>query len=152
MAPEPALLHRAELKLLLSSRRAGPEGFGYVGATLMLLRELKGKSQHEVARGAGIGKSQLSKYENGKELPKLESLARVLRALDLSSLMFFYVHHFVGALAGELRGEEVPMAIPGSLDETFQDLIQTILTLYRRCLSSPEALEAALTQTLRRSP
>jgi len=51
---------------------------------------LSGKSQAEVAREAGIGKSQLSKYENGKELPKLDSLGKVLSVLEISPLTFFY--------------------------------------------------------------
>lgn len=140
MEPGPTLLGRAELELLLSARSARPGGFSYVGPTLMLLRELTGKSQHEVAKGAGIGKSQLSKYENGKELPKLESLGRVLTALDLSPLAFFYAHHVLGELAGELQGtaeESTPDA--GSLDGLFQHLLQTVLTLYRSVAVVPKA-------------
>jgi len=51
---------------------------------------MSGKSQARVAREAGIGKSQLSKYENGKELPKLDSLGKVLAVLEISPLTFFY--------------------------------------------------------------
>ena len=47
--------------------------FANLGMTLSLLREIRGKSQSRVAREARIGKSQLSKYENGRELPKLDS-------------------------------------------------------------------------------
>ena len=36
-----------------------------------------------MARLAGIGKSQLSKYESGKELPKLDSLEKVLLVLNV---------------------------------------------------------------------
>lgn len=64
--------------------------FEHVGLCLRTFRDLSGKSQAGVAREAGIGKSQLSKYENGKELPKLESLAKVLAVLDVSPLTFFY--------------------------------------------------------------
>ena len=52
--------------------------FERLGLCLRTFRELSGKSQASVAREAGIGKSQLSKYENGKELPKLDSLGKVL--------------------------------------------------------------------------
>jgi transcriptional regulator with XRE-family HTH domain len=65
--------------------------FGQLGLTLQILRGLRGKSQAVLAQEAGIGKSQLSKYETGRELPKLESLARVLAALDVTPLAFFYV-------------------------------------------------------------
>jgi transcriptional regulator with XRE-family HTH domain len=63
--------------------------FGNLGKAIFLLRELRGKSQAEVARSAGIGKSQLSKYENGKELPRLDSLEKVLVALGTGYLEFF---------------------------------------------------------------
>lgn len=64
--------------------------FEHLGLCLRTFRELSGKSQAGVAREAGIGKSQLSKYENSKELPKLETLGKVLAVLDISPLTFFY--------------------------------------------------------------
>ena len=64
--------------------------FERLGLCLRTFREMTGKSQASVAREAGIGKSQLSKYENGKELPKLDSLGKVLAVLDISPLTFFY--------------------------------------------------------------
>ncbi|HKV11138.1 MAG TPA: helix-turn-helix transcriptional regulator [Thermoanaerobaculia bacterium] len=64
--------------------------FRNLGKALVLLRELAGVSQLEVAKRAQIGKNQLAKYEAGKELPKLESLEKVLEALELSYWDFFY--------------------------------------------------------------
>jgi transcriptional regulator with XRE-family HTH domain len=69
--------------------------FVNLGPALRRARELRGTSQAEVARQAGVGKSQLSKYEQGKELPKLESLERVLVALGFGSLDFFYTLHLM---------------------------------------------------------
>jgi transcriptional regulator with XRE-family HTH domain len=43
--------------------------FKHMGLALRVLRELKGVSQAGLARQAGLGKSQLSKYESGKDLP-----------------------------------------------------------------------------------
>ena len=63
--------------------------FENLGPALGLLRELRQYSQAEVARRAGIGKSQLSKYECGKELPKLDSLERILNVLRVGSDGFF---------------------------------------------------------------
>jgi transcriptional regulator with XRE-family HTH domain len=77
--------------------------FVNLGRTLSLLRELRGKSQACVAREAGIGKSQLSKYENGKELPKLDSLEKVLRALEVGHFEFFYTLYLVDRRAAGLR-------------------------------------------------
>jgi transcriptional regulator with XRE-family HTH domain len=82
--------------------------FVNLGRTLSLLRELRGKSQARVAREAGIGKSQLSKYENGKELPKLDSLEKVLNALKVGYFEFFYTLYLVDRRAADLArtGEE----------------------------------------------
>jgi transcriptional regulator with XRE-family HTH domain len=76
-----------------------------LGKALGLLREVRGKSQSSVAQEAGIGKSQLSKYENGKELPKLDSLEKVLNALEVGHFEFFYTLHLVDGRAEDLSGE-----------------------------------------------
>ena len=80
--------------------------FANLGRTLSLLRELRGKSQARVAREAGIGKSQLSKYENGKELPKLDSLEKVLTALKVGYFEFFYTLYLVDRRASDLGADE----------------------------------------------
>ena len=126
--------------------------FTNLGRTLSLLRELRGKSQARVAREAGIGKSQLSKYENGKELPKLDSLEKVLIALKVSYFEFFYTLHLVDRRASELErarngdGGEAPQAeplplpsfLPGNTllddttDQAFSQVFTDLLLLYRR--------------------
>lgn len=76
------------------SEPGGAEGalatFKQVGSALRLVREERGLSLARLAALSSSGKSQLSKYENGKELPKLDSLARVLDALDVEPLTLFY--------------------------------------------------------------
>jgi transcriptional regulator with XRE-family HTH domain len=125
--------------------------FTNLGRTLSLLRELRGKSQARVAREAGIGKSQLSKYENGKELPKLDSLEKVLIALKVSYFEFFYTLHLVDRRAsdlepvengdGEALGSEplpLPSFTPGktllddTTDQAFSQVFTDLLLLYRR--------------------
>jgi transcriptional regulator with XRE-family HTH domain len=64
--------------------------FRRLGGAIRLVREQQGISLANVARLSRTSRSQLSKYETGKELPKLESLARVLDALDLEPLTIFY--------------------------------------------------------------
>jgi transcriptional regulator with XRE-family HTH domain len=91
--------------------------FCNLGKALFLLRDLRGKSQADVARRAGIGKSQLSKYENGKELPKLDSLERVLVALDIDYVEFFHTLALIDRRArtlGQGGGLEELLA-PGTL-------------------------------------
>lgn len=67
----------------------------HVGLAIKTLRELRKLSQSDLARLSGVGKSQLSKYESGRELPKLDSLARILFALRSSPSTLFYVVDFL---------------------------------------------------------
>ena len=123
--------------------------FSNLGRTLSLLRELRGKSQARVAREAGIGKSQLSKYENGKELPKLDSLEKVLGALKVGYFEFFYTLYLVDRRASDLARHEgdlhpaqdrlyvPPIARGESLlsdhtDQAFSQVMMDLLLLYRR--------------------
>lgn len=124
--------------------------FVNLGRTLSLLRELRGKSQARVAREAGIGKSQLSKYENGKELPKLDSLEKVLKALQVGHFEFFYTLYLVDQRAAGLgRGgqpaeasPDEPLYLPSlvlrgsallseTTDQAFARVFTDILLLYR---------------------
>lgn len=105
--------------------------FQNLGHALALLRELRGLSQAECARRAGVGKSQLSKYEKGKELPKLESLGKVLVVLDVRQDGFFSVVAAVDRLAeGERWG---PIAGTGSrsIDEAIESVMRKLLGLQR---------------------
>jgi transcriptional regulator with XRE-family HTH domain len=144
--------------------------FANLGRALSLLRELRGKSQAQVAREAGIGKSQLSKYENGKELPKLDSLEKVLNALKVGYFEFFYTLYLVDRRAAELelsdggataRGAVEPLYLPPlvkgesllaeSTDQAFRQVFSDLLLLYRRvfeqvvlaAMPEPEDLEPA---------
>jgi transcriptional regulator with XRE-family HTH domain len=127
--------------------------FANVGLTLSLLREVRGKSQAFLAREAGIGKSQLSKYENGKELPKLDSLEKVLNALKVGYFEFFYTLHLVDRRAADLapaKGEAAapraePLYMPplfsggNSLladptDQAFSQVFADLMLLYRRLI------------------
>ena len=73
--------------------------FGRVGLALRILRELSGVSQAALARKAGVGKSQLSKYETNKEKPKLDAIEKLLRALNARPLILFYVMELLEGIA-----------------------------------------------------
>lgn len=124
--------------------------FSNLGRTLILIRELRGKNQAQVARAAKIGKSQLSKYENGKELPKLESLERVLAALEIGQLDFFYTLDLITRRAGDLfqhsqrEQPENPLQaepdfrsglLTGDTKEGFNRVMASLLDLYDSVLS-----------------
>jgi transcriptional regulator with XRE-family HTH domain len=110
---------------------AGIKGnmFVNLGPALLRIRELRRKSQTRVARDAQIGKSQLSKYETGKELPRLDSLERILVALDLGYYEFFFV------LQQMDRGADRPLMMDRSEDDikaVFEQLMSDLLDLHRQ--------------------
>ena len=124
--------------------------FGNLGRTLALLREMRGLSQLALSREARIGKSQLSKYENGRELPKLETLERVLAVLDVQPISFFYTVAVLDGLADRL---EVPVAelpplpllltlLEPDLDELFSATVGRFLRMVRLQAEVQARLEA----------
>jgi len=110
--------------------------FNNLGESLALLRQIRGLSQAETARRSGIGKSQLSKYENGRELPKLDSLARLLAVLEVSHFDFFYTLHAIDELVSSLGSEPLlrphgrPSILNRATNEAFHRVIGELLTLY----------------------
>ena len=118
--------------------------FGNLGRTLALLREMRGLSQLALSREARIGKSQLSKYENGRELPKLETLERVLAVLDVQPIRFFYTVAVLDGLVDRMDGPAAlpppppppPIPLPltlvePDLDELFSATVGRFLRMYR---------------------
>jgi transcriptional regulator with XRE-family HTH domain len=118
--------------------------FENLGRALGLLRELRGLSQAALARRAGVGKSQISKYEGGRELPKLGSLERLLEILDVRQDAFFSIiamldglHEHVSAKPGAplVTLTVVPsLRSVSPLDEAFAAAFQTLLALHRSVL------------------
>jgi transcriptional regulator with XRE-family HTH domain len=118
--------------------------FQNLGKALALVRELRGKTQAQVARAAGVGKSQLSKYENGKELPKLDSLEKLLDALGVSAFDFFYTVTVVNERASSLDRLEGPIfawhpwhppvpgnsLLPAEAEASFAKIFSVILGLH----------------------
>jgi transcriptional regulator with XRE-family HTH domain len=87
--------------------------FNGLGRALRWLRDRQGKRQYQVADAAGITKAMLSAYETGKQKPSLDTLEKILAALecDLNDL-----HNALQIV------NERPEAIrrPGSLRDTWQ--------------------------------
>jgi len=100
--------------------------FRNFGRTLIRLRMRTGKSQSAIARAAGMGKSQLSKYENSKELPKLESLERVLVALGVG-----YFELFRMLDVADRAEPGTPPLTREEIDERFTRLTQGVFALHR---------------------
>ena len=56
--------------------------FHGLGRSLRWLRDRQGKRQYQVADAAGITKAMLSAYETGKQKPSLDTLEKILAALE----------------------------------------------------------------------
>jgi transcriptional regulator with XRE-family HTH domain len=56
--------------------------FHGLGRALRWLRDRQGKRQYQVADAAGITKAMLSAYETGKQKPSLDTLEKILTALE----------------------------------------------------------------------
>jgi transcriptional regulator with XRE-family HTH domain len=117
--------------------------FGRVGIALRVLRELSGTSQAALARTAKIGKSQLSKYENGRELPKLDSLEKLLEALNVRPMVLFYLTDFLERLGTEdhilervLLTAESGALISKGEQEGFAKVIMEVMDLFRAQLEA----------------
>lgn len=63
--------------------------FQNIGKALAILRQRRGLSQAELAEMCEIGRSQVSRYEAGKELMKLGTLERILAVLQMEPDDFF---------------------------------------------------------------
>lgn len=114
--------------------------FSNLGRTLALLRDLRGLSQSALAEKAGIGKSQLSKYESGKEKPKVETLNKLLVVLDVQPLQFFFALELVercsAAVAPGQRSprdfpEMVWLVKPLEAEDAFAGVFRELLRLHR---------------------
>lgn len=79
-----------------------PNTFRNLGRTLALLRDMRGMGLRATARKAGVGVSQLSKYEHGHGLPRLESLEKILTALGVTIFDLFTTMALL-----DLREEEI---------------------------------------------
>ncbi len=61
-----------------------------VGRRLQAIRKSRGLSQRELARRADVTNGSLSLIEQGKVSPSLQSLEKIVRAIPMTLLEFFY--------------------------------------------------------------
>jgi transcriptional regulator with XRE-family HTH domain len=63
--------------------------FRDIGKALAILRQQKGLTQAQLADRCGMGRPQVSRYESGRELMKLETLEKILDTLRVEPDDFF---------------------------------------------------------------
>lgn len=76
LAPEPADQQKAPGGM-------GDEDARIFGARVKALREAAGLTQIALAKKAGVQQGQLSEIEIGKRIPRLDTIKKLARALDV---------------------------------------------------------------------
>jgi transcriptional regulator with XRE-family HTH domain len=115
--------------------------FQNLGPALGILRELRGFSQLELARRTDVSKGQISRYESGKDLPKLDTLERLLRVLEYRPDALFALAALLDRLPDALDAESgaplkslaiIPSmrSVPG-LDQAFESALTSLFVLQR---------------------
>ncbi|HYN20941.1 MAG TPA: helix-turn-helix transcriptional regulator [Thermoanaerobaculia bacterium] len=110
--------------------------FSELGRALQILRDRAKLSGMALAERADMGKGQLSRYEMGTEQPKLETLARILDALEIEPLWLFHLMHKLSrgesfeALQTDLLLAEAGPLMPSARLETFRRLLDNVFELH----------------------
>lgn len=113
-----------------------PEAMRNFGKALALLREIRGLRQAQLARAAGQGKSQVSKYENGKELPKIPTLVKMLESMGYTYSDFFATLYLIDEQEAALREGRVRPSGPvvsGALSQAFAIAVAHLFELQQEC-------------------
>jgi transcriptional regulator with XRE-family HTH domain len=104
--------------------------FRNLGKALVIIRELRHTSQRALARSAGGSTSQLSKYETGKALPKLETIEKFLGVLDITALDLFYMMAQIDGWEKRIAGGGelwVPLSGNGLLTTTVSNASRQVI-------------------------
>jgi transcriptional regulator with XRE-family HTH domain len=100
--------------------------FKNIGPALRIIRQARGMSQSRLAIISKTGRSQLARYEAGRDLMKLDTLEKLLEALEVEpEQLFRFVRSLDESLSPEQPGvrerSEDPM-----LEDAFQNLRSAI--------------------------
>jgi len=84
------------------ARQGNPEDWA---PTVTLLRALRGWSQTQLAGASGVAKSQISRYEQGKEVPSPRTQERLAAAVGLPSHLLAPMTAFIRRLREAMGGQ-----------------------------------------------
>lgn len=87
--------------------------FDGLGKALRWIRDKQAKKQYQVAETAGVTKAMLSAYETGKQKPSIETLEKILGALQVDLADLFNALQVVNERAPLLRYQDRQAFAPG---------------------------------------
>ena len=90
------------------------------GKAIKKIRSLKKISQVELSEEAKIGKSYLSKIENGESVPALDKLEKISEALDVP----FYLMAFLASEKNDL--DSLPLKAADEMKKHLFDMVMSI--------------------------
>jgi transcriptional regulator with XRE-family HTH domain len=122
-----------ELVEPLATRSLGM--FGGIGATLAIIRKERGFSQEALAKRCRMGRSQVSRYESGKDLMTFSTLEKLLRFLAVEPEGFF-------RLAASLTSSTSPADGPGEAE--LRHVNEAVENLHAAIDQFQEAIEGLL--------
>ncbi len=78
-----------------------------LGIALMALRRSRGLKLYQLSQASGATRSNLSRYETGKQLPRHDSLRPIMKAIGLPTATLFEMQRLVEELTqGRDRNED----------------------------------------------
>jgi transcriptional regulator with XRE-family HTH domain len=109
------------------ARQGDPE---VLAPTVTLLRALRGWSKSQLADASGIDKSQISRYELGKETPSPRTLERLAAAVGLPRFLLAsttaFIRHLREAMAGQASPDAAPADSAGLSPETRRIVLDAV--------------------------
>jgi transcriptional regulator with XRE-family HTH domain len=118
------------------ARHGDPED---LAPTVTLLRALRGWTQKQLAEASGVDKSQISRYELGKEAPSPRTQERLAAAVGLPPFLLPPVTAFVRRLREAMAGQGPAGAAPGDSGGLTPETQRVVLEALERAASQARA-------------
>lgn len=110
-----------------------------LAATVILLRALRGWTQTELAEASGIAKSQISRYEGGKETPSPRTRERLAAAVGLPPFLLPQVTAFIRRLREAMAGQGAAGAASDDSSGLTPETQRVVLEALERAASQARA-------------
>lgn len=88
------------------SRRKNPEEAHTVGLALLFLRRDAGMTLRQLSAATGSTPASLSRYEKGRQMPRLDTLRRIVAGMDLTMADLYRAQQTVTHLPEESASDE----------------------------------------------
>ncbi len=106
-----------------------------------MLRALRGWSQAELARAAGLGASAVSRYESGAQEPSLRTFDRIVTAVGLRPPLVRSLLAWIRRARVQVLGGASPESLDDRIESGALELAEAISALMRRAVAELEALD-----------